>query len=185
MKLIQTLQDDLRSYGGDWGAQGFWATAVHRFGEWRYGIGPAPVRKLFSLLYKILYKIVQILTGIEYPCEAPLGRGTRIDHFGGIIVSGYASVGEHCVLRQGVTLGLKNENEPVGPRLGNRVSVGAGAKILGAVEIGDDVEIGANAVVLTSVPANSLAVGIPARIIPKQSRQSKPGHHPEQLSANR
>ena len=76
-------------------------------------------------------------------------------------------IGERCILRQGVTIGLRHVNDLVAPRLGNDVSIGAGAKILGRVVIGDHVDIGANAVVLTNVPSYSSAVGIPARIIPK------------------
>ena len=166
-KLFQTIQDDLRTYQGDWTAQGFWALAVHRFGAWRYTVRIGLARKLFSLVYKVLFKAVQILTGVELPCEAAIGRGTRIDHFGGIIVSGYAVIGERCILRQGVTIGLRHVNDVVAPRLGNDVNIGAGAKILGRVVIGDHVDIGANAVVLSDVPAYSSAVGIPARIIPK------------------
>lgn len=169
MKLINTIREDLQAHGGDWFAQGFWAFTVHRFGEWRYGIRWGLLRKGMSLVYKVLYKAVQILTGIEFPCEAAVGRGSRIDHFGGIVISGYAVIGEHCVIRQGVTIGLKNESEPCGPRLGNHVSIGAGAKILGNIKIGDHVDIGANAVVLTDVPSYSIAVGIPARIIPRKS----------------
>jgi serine O-acetyltransferase len=167
MHLFSAIAEALRSHHGDWSAQGFWVMVVHRFGEWRYGIHLAPVRKMASLIYKVSYKLVQILTGIEFPCEARIGKGCRIDHFGGIIISGHASFGDYCVLRQGVTVGLKNENHPVGPKIGNYVSIGAGAKILGDITIGNHVEIGANAVVLQNVPSHSIAVGIPARILPK------------------
>jgi serine O-acetyltransferase len=169
--LIAKWRDALDAHGGDWGAQGFWALAVHRLGEWRYGIRPAPLRKLMSLVYKILFKLVQILTGIELPCEAQVGSGTRIDHFGGIIVSGYAIIGERCVLRQGVTIGLRHVDDVAAPRIGNDVSIGAGAKILGRITIGDHVDIGANAVVLTDVPSHCRAVGVPARVLPRKERK--------------
>lgn len=168
MKLIPAIRETLKAHKGDWSAQGFWVLSVHRFGEWRYGIRFSPARKLCSFVYKISYKVVQILTGVEFPCEAAAGQGTRIDHFGGIIISGYASFGDYCVIRQGVTVGLKNEENPVGPRIGNYVNIGAGAKIIGDITIGDHVDIGANSVILTDIPANSIAVGIPARIIPKR-----------------
>lgn len=167
--LFQAIQDDLRTYRGDWTAQGFWALAVHRFGAWRYSVHFGPLRKMLSFVYKFAFKIVQILTGIELPCEAAVGRGTRIDHFGGIVVSGYAVIGDRCVLRQGVTIGLRHVDDVVAPRLGDDVNIGAGAKILGRVVIGDHVDIGANAVVLCDVPAYCSAVGIPARIIPKRA----------------
>lgn len=167
--LFQAIRDDLRSYQGDWTAQGFWALVVHRFGAWRYTIHMGLIRKPLSFVYKFAFKVVQILTGIELPCEAVVGRGTRIDHFGGIVVSGYAVIGDGCVLRQGVTIGLRHVDDVVAPRLGNFVNIGAGAKILGQVRIGDHVDIGANAVVLCDVPSYCSAVGIPARIIPKRA----------------
>lgn len=113
--------------------------------------------------------MVQILTGIELPCEVPVGRNFRIDHFGDIIISGYASFGDNCIIRNGVTVGLKNISEKAAPSFGNNVNIGAGAKILGDITIGNNVDIGANAVVLTSVPENSIAVGVPAKIITKRS----------------
>ena len=137
---------------------------VYRFGRWRYGVRPAILRKLFSLVYKILYKFIQIITGIEMPCEAEVGKGFIIDHFGGIVVSGYAKFGDHCRIRNGVVVGLKNVEEPWAPIIGNNVDIGAGAKVLGKIRIGNNVLIGANAVVISDVPDNSIAVGVPAVI---------------------
>jgi serine O-acetyltransferase len=110
---------------------------------------------------------VQILTGIELPCETRLGRRVRIDHFGDIIISGDAEIGDDVVIRNGVTIGLRHTDIRGAPKIGNRVDIGAGAKILGPITIGDDVAIGANAVVITDVPPNSLAVGVPAKIKPR------------------
>ena len=162
--MFENIRGDLRAHGGDWAAQGFWVMLVYRFGRWRYSVRPALLRKVFSLLYKVLYKFVQILTGIELPCEVIVGRNFVIDHFGGIVVSGYAQFGDDCRIRNGVVIGLKNIAEPVAPIIGNNVDIGAGAKILGAIKVGNNVVIGANAVVITDVPDNSLAVGVPARI---------------------
>ena len=162
--MFENIREDLRGYSGDWGAQGFWVMIVYRFGRWRYGIRPVILRKLFSLLYKILYKFVQILTGIELPCEVKIGRNFIIDHFGGIVVSGYATFGDNCRIRSGVVIGLKCVDEPCAPVIGNDVDIGTGAKVLGAITVGNNVTIGANAVVLTDVPDNALAVGVPAII---------------------
>lgn len=168
--LFRNLRQDLKTYNGDWSCQGFWAMIVYRFGRWRYTIHSSIIRKPFSLLYKILFKIIQIITGIELPCEVETGKNFRIDHFGEIIISGYARFGDNCLLRNGVTVGLKNVDHPAAPHIGNNVDIGAGAKILGDITVGDNVNIGANAVVLTDVPADSIAVGVPARIIPKQRK---------------
>ena len=169
MALFSNIRADLKTYDGEWSQQGFWVMIVYRYGRWRYGIKNSLLRKPFSLLYRFLYKTVQILTGIELPCEVPVGKNFRIDHFGDIIISGYASFGDDCIIRNGVTVGLKNIEEKAAPKIGNNVNIGAGAKLLGNITIGDNVDVGANAVVIASVPANSIAVGIPARIIPKKS----------------
>ena len=91
--MFNNIRADLRAYDGNWGAQGFWVMVVYRFGRWRYGVRPTLVRKFFSLIYHVLYKVVQIVTGIELPCEVEVGHNFVIDHFGGIIISGYASSG--------------------------------------------------------------------------------------------
>jgi serine O-acetyltransferase len=162
--MFNNLTDDLRAYKGDWGAQGFWVMVVYRFGRWRYQVRPAILRKLFSVIYKIFYKFIQIITGIELPCEVQVGRNFIIDHFGGIVVSGYAKFGDNCRIRNGVVVGLKNTENISAPVIGNNVEIGAGAKILGNIKIGNNVIIGANAVVICNVPDNSIAVGVPAVI---------------------
>ncbi|MNE47006.1 Serine acetyltransferase [compost metagenome] len=98
------------------------------------------------------------------PCEVVVGRNFVIDHFGGIVISGYAQFGDDCRIRNGVVVGLKNVDEPTAPVIGNNVDIGAGAKVLGNIRIGNNVIIGSNAVVLIDVPDNSLAVGVPATI---------------------
>jgi serine O-acetyltransferase len=163
--MFENLREDWRTYERDPARQGLWVMAVYRFGRWRYGIKPAWLRLPFSFIYKLLKLLSQILTGIDLPCEVTVGKRLLIEHFGGIIISGDTVLGDDVVVRNGVTIGLKRTGERGAPVIGNRVDIGAGAKILGAITIGDDVVIGANAVVITDVPPNSLAVGVPARII--------------------
>jgi len=165
MAIFPNLRQDLKTYHGDWGAQGFWVMIVYRFGRWRYTLKNPWLRKPCSLLYKFLYKVVQILTGIEFPCEVEIGKNFRIDHFSDIVVSGYARFGDNCIIRNGVTVGLSHTADPVAPIIGDNVDIGAGAKILGGITVGDNVTIGANAVVIRDVPSNSVAVGVPARVI--------------------
>lgn len=160
--MFANIRADLRAHGGHWGAQGFWAMVVYRFGRWRYTIASPLLRKPFSLLYKVLYKFIQILTGIELPCEAVVGPGFVIDHFGGIVISGYARFGSNCRIRNGVVVGLKNVLEPCAPQIGDNVDIGSGAKLLGNITIGNNVTIGANAVVICDVPDDHIAVGVPA-----------------------
>ncbi|NJD33526.1 MAG: serine acetyltransferase [Betaproteobacteria bacterium] len=166
--MITTLKEDWQTYEGDIWRQGLWVMWVYRFGQWRYGVRPTILRKPFSLLYKILRTGCQMLTGVELPCETKIGRRLRIEHFGGIIVSGDAVIGDDVILRNGVTIGLKRTGQRGAPRIGNRGDIGAGAKILGDIHIGDDAVIGANAVVLKDVPPGAFAVGIPARVIQRE-----------------
>jgi serine O-acetyltransferase len=164
-----SFREDWRTYEGDLFSPGVWVMAAYRFGRWRYRIQPAALRKPFSLAYKILFALVRAASGAEIPCEARIGRNLRIDHSHGIVISGDAWLGDGVVLRNGVTIGLRRAGTRGSPSIGHRVDIGAGAKILGTIHIGDDVSIGANAVVLTDVPANSIAVGIPARIFPRKT----------------
>ena len=168
--MFDNIRADLQAHSGQWSAQGFWALVVYRFGRWRYGVRPVLLRKLLSAVYRSLYKLVQILTGIELPCEVQLGRNFVIDHSGGIVISGYARFGDNCRIRNGVVVGLRRVDEPCAPVIGNNVDIGAGAKLLGAITIGDNVLIGANAVVVSDVPADSVAVGVPAVARPRAAR---------------
>ena len=175
--MLDNIRDDLRAHQGNWGAQGFWALVVYRFGRWRYGIRPAWLRKPFSLLYKLLFKLVQIVAGIELPCEVEIGRNFVIDHAGGIVISGYARFGDNCRIRNGVVVGLAKVDDPCAPVIGDDVDIGAGAKLLGRIYIGDRVLVGANAVVVKDVPADSVAVGVPATIRPRREKKPDDGHH--------
>jgi serine O-acetyltransferase len=164
--MFDNIRADLQAHGGRWGAQGFWALVVYRFGRWRYGVKPVWLRKLMSLVYHVMYKWVQIVSGIELPCEVEIGRGFVIDHFGGIVISGYAKFGDNCRIRNGVVVGLSRVEDPCAPVIGNNVDIGAGAKLLGRITIGDNVRIGANAVVVSDVPSDSIAMGVPAVVRP-------------------
>jgi len=172
--MFENIREDWITYEKDLARQGLWVMVVYRFGRWRYGVRPPFLRQLFSLLYRFLKVFSQILTGVEIPCETIVGRRFRIDHFGGIVISGDTVIGDDVIVRNGVTLGLRRTGVVGAPIIGNRVDIGAGAKILGPVHIGDDVAIGANAVVLADVPSNSIAVGVPATIRPRKRVTEQP-----------
>lgn len=166
LPLWALVREDWIAHGRDWSLPGFRAVALCRFGQWRMGIRSKFVRAPFSLLYRYLYRHVRNCYGIELPYTVELGRRVVVEHQSGIFVHGSCRIGDDCVLRQGVTLGNRREEEPAAvPMLGNRVVIGAGAKIIGRVFIGDGAQIGANAVVLKNVPAGALAVGVPAKIV--------------------
>lgn len=167
--MFNNIREDFRVYDRNWGAQGFWVMIVYRFGRWRYGVRITILRRLCSLIYKFLYMLVQITSGIEFPCEVVIGRNFVIDHFGGIIISGFAKFGDNCRIRDGVVVGLRRVGENYAPTIGNDVDIGSGAKLLGPIRIGDGVLIGANAVVLCDVPDNSIAIGVPAVVKPRRA----------------
>jgi serine O-acetyltransferase len=174
--MFDDFREDWKTYRGDMSEPGLWVMAVYRFGCWRYGIRRRWMRIGFSFLYKVLFVLVRAATGTELPCEARVGRRLRIDHSYGIVVSGDAWLGDDVILRDGVTIGLRRAGIRGSPVIGDRVDIGTGAKILGAIHVGDDVAIGANAVVLIDVPANSIAVGVPARFQPRKTTMPRDKH---------
>ena len=115
---------------------------------------------------RLISQLAKFFTGIEIHPGATIGKGLFIDHGTGVVIGETAEIGDNCTLYQGVTLG--GTGKDVGkrhPTLGNNVMVGAGAKVLGPFKIGDNAKIASNAVVLDEIPADSTAVGIPARVV--------------------
>lgn len=141
---------------------GFHAILIHRISHalWRLKI---------PLLPRLLSHIGRFLTGIEIHPAAKIGAGFFIDHGMGVVIGETTEIGDNCLLYQGVTLGgTGKEKGKRHPTLGNNVVVGAGAKILGPINIGNGVKIGANSVVLKSIPDYAIVVGVPGRIIKKR-----------------
>jgi serine acetyltransferase len=173
INLWRQIKEDWEAHERDWTLPGFRAVAVYRFGVWRMAVEPKLLRAPLSILYRMLYRKVRNSYGIELPYTTKLGRRVVIEHQHGIVIHGHSVIGDDCVIRQGVTLGNRYLDRPFdAPKLGDRVNIGAGAKILGNVSIGDDACIGANAVVLSDVPAGQTAVGIPAKVLmPKQKTE--------------
>jgi len=167
-KLLQSVKSDWINHDRDWTRPGFRALFAYRVGVWRMTVRPRPIRVFFSLFYRILYRRARNIYGIELPYSAKVGANVVIEHQHGIVVHGNCEIGDGTILRQGVTLGIKDIAylDDV-PTVGRNVDIGAGAKIMGRVTIGDNAKIGANAVVIRDVPPNSTAVGIPAKIIVK------------------
>ncbi|EAZ89774.1 serine O-acetyltransferase [Crocosphaera chwakensis] len=168
--LWEQIKEDWIVHQKDWTKPGFRAVAVQRFGVWRMKIEPKLLRAPFSIIYRFLYRYVRNIYGIDLPYTVQLGRRVIIEHQSCIIIHGNSVIGDDCIIRQGVTLGNRYINAPLdAPKLGKRVNVGAGVKILGKVIIGDEVNIGANAVVLSDIEKGQTAVGIPAKIIKSKS----------------
>lgn len=148
-------------------SQGFLAVLGYRIFRWfdEHHIPTQPFRLFVE-------RFIEIITGISIPAQARIGKGLRIHHFGGIFIHSDVVIGEYCTIYQGVTLGDLGGWGGV-PRVGDHVLIGAGAKLVGSIEIGANCQIGANSVVRTSVPAGCTAVGVPAVVKPR-SRASFP-----------
>lgn len=136
----------------------------HRVSHWLWQRGA-------KLLARAFAEFVRMVTGVELHPAAVLGRGVFIDHATGVVIGETAQVGDDVTIYQGVTLG--GTSLSVGkrhPTIGDRVTIGAGAKILGPITIGEDSRIGANAVVVKPVPPRSVVVGVPGQVIDRDPK---------------
>jgi serine O-acetyltransferase len=170
--LVTEPMSKLRIFRNLLETQGVWAVTMYRFGRWANEEAPAPLRKPAKAAYLVGFKLVEIMAGVSLPAHARIGKGFYVGHFGNIIVHPDTVMGERCSISQGVTIGVLGGERQGVPRFGNDVYIGAGAKVLGGVTVGDGATIGANAVVIADVPAGATAVGIPARNIIKDARAS-------------
>ncbi len=123
-------------------------------------------------LARWISQCARFCTGIEIHPGAKIGKGFFIDHGMGVVIGETAEIGDNCLLYHNVTLGGVNLSKTKRhPTLGNNVVVGAGAKVLGNIIIGDNVRIGANSVVLKDVPSDSVVVGVPGRVVEKEKKE--------------
>jgi len=126
-----------------------------------------PWHILMRRIARIRHTLWSVVTQSDVDLQATLGKGLMLPHPNGVVIHGEARIGDDCMIMQQVTVGMIDESEV--PVIGNRVYIGAGAKIIGKLTVGDGARIGANAVVVNDVPSNATAVGIPARIIRRAS----------------
>ncbi len=138
---------------------GFHARQFHRLAHWLH-------RKGVPIIPRLISHISRMLTGIEIHPGAVIGEGLFIDHGMGVVIGETAVIGDDCHLLQGVTLGgTSTKRVKRHPTLGNNVTVGAGAILLGAITVGDHARIGAGSVVVSNVPPYATVVGVPGHII--------------------
>jgi serine O-acetyltransferase len=136
----------------------------HRISHWLWGRGARLAARTFAELNRIL-------TGVEIHPGAVLGAGLFIDHATGVVIGETAEVGDDVTIYHGVTLGGSGRDTGKRhPTVGDRVIIGAGAKVLGAIKLGDDSRIGANAVVVKEVPSGSVVIGVPGQVISRAGR---------------
>lgn len=147
--------------------QGLWALLQYRIASavFRSAL-PKAIKRPSLILLVAWRKLIEVTTGISLSCDARIGRGFLIWHFGNVFVSEGVEVGEMCSVAQGVNLGVSGQGADRGvPTLGDRVNVGANAVVVGKISVGDDATIAANSLVLQNVPAGAVVLGVPARTI--------------------
>lgn len=150
---------------------GLQALLFHRLCHWLHNIG-------IPFIPRFISQFSRSLTGIEIHPGAEIGQGVFIDHGMGVVIGETAIVGDYCLIYQGVTLGgTGKECGKRHPTLGENVVVGAGAKVLGNIQIGNNVRIGAGSVVLRDVPSDCTVVGIPGRIVYRSGVRVNPLEH--------
>jgi len=174
--LRSLLAEDFNVHKRDWTLPGFRAIATYRLAAWARGLDNPLLRLGFMWVGRFMLRRIRNRYGIELSSESVFGRRLHIGHQNGIVIHRYATIGDDCLIRQGVTLGIggvdrmasPNAFQDSAPILGNRVDIGAGAMIVGKVRIGDDVKIGPNAVVLTDIPANATVMAPMSKTMMRQ-----------------
>jgi serine O-acetyltransferase len=150
---------------------GLQSLMFHRVAHWLWNLG-------LPFVPRFLSHISRFITGIEIHPGATIGKGVFIDHGMGVVVGETAIVGDYCLIYQGVTLGgTGKESGKRHPTLGENVVVGAGAKVLGNIQIGNNVRIGAGSVVLREVPSDCTVVGVPGRVVYRAGERVGPLDH--------
>ena len=163
ISFFRLIAEDFRTHDKNLLEPGFWAVAIHRFGNLRMAIRPRPLRMPFSLLYKILHACMSGFFGIKLCYSVKLGRRVRLWHHGGMFL-GAISIGDDVTIRHNTTMGVLHKDDKwKKPVVEDRVDIGSGACILGDVTVGHDSVIGANSVVARSFPPHSTVLGNPAR----------------------
>lgn len=162
--LVEVMRADARANARD--PHALLVVLFYRAAAAARGNGPRP--RLAALPLIVLYKlVVSWILGVDLPVRMKAGPGLRVAHGHGLVVHPRTILGSDVVLKHGVTLGHRGEEQTEGavPTIGDRVVFGPHSQVLGGVTVGADARIGAGAVVLIDVPAGAVAVGVPARIV--------------------
>jgi serine O-acetyltransferase len=175
--MLNELTADFRRHGHTFRSGGFWLLAVYRFGRWSNTL-PYALRKLSSGLYGILITAEDLLVGSVVHRETQIGDGLHIIHPESVRIAPGAVIGNRVGVMQGVVVGT-TPDRPGTPVIGDDVFIGAGAKILGPIKIGDRARIAANSLVINDVPPDATAIGVPAKVLRYTGRARGTTPHPD------
>lgn len=164
-------------------APGLQAMVAVRFGQWTLQ-QPRVLRLVLDPLYVLLNLYIEVFWGIEISRHAQIGPGLHISHFGGITISPLATIGRHCNLSQSITIGVAGHGEREGaPVIGDDVYIAPGARVFGKIRIGNNVKIGANAVVYRDIPENAVVALDPGFQVLNYRGNRRPAAGEEDLCA--
>jgi serine O-acetyltransferase len=165
--MFEWIRSDMQRYrdsGGWYRRPGFWVSATYRFGSWCQRCRFAPLRYLLLIIHGFVALPWHLVRWVVLPSTARIGPGLCLHHPFNILIPPTTVMGEQCTISHEVTLGYGPI--PGMPRIGDRVTIGPGARVLGGITVGDDARIGANAVAIRDVPAGASLAVAPARVIP-------------------
>ncbi len=166
------VREDYRTNDASVFHQGFLMLFIHRFGNWRMNVRPKLLRAPLTVLYRLLNKQTQLFFGMKLDYTVKVGRRVKLEHFGGMIL-GAREIGNDVYIRQNTTFGIRSTRDiKAKPIIGDHVDIGAGAVIVGDIKVGENSVIGANSVVYSNVPPNSVVIGVPAKLIGQNPRQN-------------
>jgi serine O-acetyltransferase len=192
MELFRRTQETLSTIRKDWVRHGsdlnsgFLTLLTYRYGNWTRAL-PLPARWLASKLYGGMFVVIQWTAANSIYREVKLGEDPHLMHAQGIFIHPGVQIGDRCGIMHRVTIGTTRDREGV-PKIGNDVFIGAGAILGGPITIGDGAIIAANSVVVTDVPPGATAIGVPARVLrvaPNTEDKSRAsGNHTSSKSAS-
>jgi serine O-acetyltransferase len=181
--MLSELRRDYERHGSSLRNPPFWLIASYRFGRWAMDL-PGPARKLGSLVYGVMLTGNEFMLGSTLHRETEIGPGLHIVHADGIRIDPEAKIGARVGIMQCVTIGSSPDRHGA-PVIGDDVFIGAGARILGPIKIGARSRIAANSLVVSDVPADATAVGVPAKVLRYTGRASIPPPAPPVEPAER
>lgn len=177
--MFDHVREDYSFYRS-WRHRAFWAMLLFRFGQWSLRLRPAALRWMTGKAYGFARVFSPIFTGVAIDRAMRVGKRFHIIHAGGIVIHPDVRFGDRCGIMHNVTVGTNMDRQGV-PTIGDDVFIGAGAVVIGNIVVGDGAMIAANSLVFFDVPADALAMGVPATIYPNKSRLRRPP--PERTNA--
>lgn len=162
--LVDELRSDFRLHGSDWTNLAFYPVANYRFGRWAHEHPSSAVRRVGGKAYGAMRLAIEIATGSVIHREAKIGKDFHLVHGWNVNVGPDTVIGDRVGVMHEVTIGT-NMERPGTPTIHDDAFIGAGAKLLGPIDVGARARVGANSVVIGDVPADTTAIGVPAKIL--------------------